>query len=185
MLWRKHYSRLIQEHALVIRGRNSRILTDPFCACVNALMCSLIIAEYENSPNDKVDFIFDGKPSSSQANLVIAMYENNRDFFMPESYRSIMGTAIAMDDKDVLPLQAADLLVGQVRAALPVADDKQTLIPVDADPEPLAMIKRHRPIFVNVVTEDAIINNIRTNNVAISTRRLSTIKRERNMEKKK
>jgi len=185
IVFREHYCRLIQKHALMIKGRISKILADPFYACVNSLMCSLIVAEYEKSPNDKVDFIFDGKPGSGQANRIIMMYENNRDFFMPERYRSIMGTAIAMDDKEVLPLQAADLLAGQVRASLPMTADKKTLIPVDVDPEPLAIIKRHRPIFINVVPEEALVNNIKTNNVFISTRRLSTIKRERERKGKK
>ena len=175
MVGHEYYRRLIHEHALIIRERTSKILADPFCICVNALMCCVLGAEHKDHPNYKVDFIFDGKAGSGQANSVITMYELNRDFFMPEPYRSIMGTAIPMDDKEVLPLQAADFLVGQVRAALPV----------EADPEPLALMRRHRQIFAAVVPEGDILDNIRANNVDISTRRLNTIKRERDRGKKK
>jgi hypothetical protein len=184
MLPREYHRRMIQKHALIIRGHASKILTDPFFICMNALMCYVLGAEHRNSPNDKVDFIFDGKPGSRQANLTIMMYENNRDSFMPEPYRSIMGTAMPMNDMDVLPLQAADFLAGQVRAALPVAADGHSLIPVEADPEPLALMRKHRSINIFAVPESDILDNISMNNVGISTRRLSTIKRERGREKK-
>lgn len=163
---------MIDKHAITRGGRAHQNLEDPFFICLNSLIGYVLGAEYVGHPNDKVDFIFDGKPGGRQATRVIAMYEVTRDF-MREPYRSVMGTAAAMDDKEAVPLQAADFLAGQVRAAIKLKDD----------PEPLATMRRHKFIHVSTVSKEVIEATISAHNFGVSTRRLLTIKRERDREK--
>jgi hypothetical protein len=164
---------MIDKHAITRGGRAHQGLEDPFFICLNSLIGYVLGAEYVGHPNDKVDFIFDGKPGNRQATRAIAMYEVTRDL-IHEPYRSIMGTATAMDDKEVLPLQAADFLAGQVRAAIKLKDD----------PEPLALMRRHKFIHVSTVSKEVIEATISAHNFGVSTRRLLTIKRERDREKR-
>lgn len=163
---------MIDKYAITREGRAHQNLEDPFFICLNSLIGYVLGAEYVGHPNDKVDFVFDGKPGSRQATRAIAMYEVTRDF-MHEPYRSVMGTAAAMDDKVVLSLQAADFLVGQVRAAIKLGDD----------PAPLALMRRRKFIHVSTVSKEVIEATISAHNFGVSTRRLLTIKRERDREK--
>lgn len=175
MIGRNYLRRMIEKHAVMIRGHAHQNLEDPFYICMNCLIGYTLGSEYDGYPNDKVDFIFDGKPGSAQATRVIAMYEECRNV-IPEPYKSVMGYALPMNDRDVLPLQAADLLAGQVRVAINTK--------ADPDPEPLALMSRHIPMDVRVVDEEIIRETISVHNFAISTRRLLTIQRERDREGK-
>jgi hypothetical protein len=173
MVGRPLLRHMIARYAITREGRAHQNLEDPFFICLNSLIGFVLGSEYVGRPNDKVDFVFDGKPGSRQATRAITMYEVARDF-IHEPYRSIMGTAAAMDDKEVLPLQAADFLVGQVRAAINLKDD----------PEPLALMRRHKFIHVSTVSKEVIEATVSAHNFGVSTRRLLTIKRERDREKR-
>ena len=76
-----------------------------------------------------------------------------------------------MNDLDVLPLQAADMFVGQLRRAFIEKGER--------DPEPLYILRRHIPMWIKLVDEETIRSTISYHNFGVSTRRLSTIKRER------
>ncbi|HEX8844670.1 MAG TPA: hypothetical protein VF791_08510 [Pyrinomonadaceae bacterium] len=176
---RGQLKRMIEKEAVVIRDKVHQYLSDPFYICIGSLVGHMLGSQYGKYPDEKVDFIFDGQPGSSQATRFIAQYEVFREF-APEPIKRIMGTAIAMDDKEVLPLQAADLLVGQVRTAgqLMIAGQRM------AEPELLAIMHQQRPIRIEPVTDEVIRQTISTHNLAISTRRLLTIKRQHGGEKR-
>jgi hypothetical protein len=133
-------------------------------------------SEYTKYPDDKVDFIFDGKTGSKQSHRLITMFEVTRDY-LRDPMPSIMGSAIPMNDMDVLPLQAADLLAGQARLAF--------LQKSARDPEPLALLRRRVPMRIKLVDRETILSTISFHNFGVSTRRLSTIKRERDRQNPK
>ncbi|MGB8508691.1 MAG: hypothetical protein WCD76_09815 [Pyrinomonadaceae bacterium] len=172
---RQFYQRMIGKYAVTLRGRAHKMLEDPFYICMNSLIGYVVGSESVGHPDDKIDFIFDGKPGSGQAKRLIAMFETSRDFSPEPDIRRLLGSAIPMNDMDVLPLQAADLLAGQMRVVVRNQSE---------DPEPLGLIRRRRFVYAGVVSEEAIRLTINYHNAAISTRRLSTIKREREREKK-
>ena len=171
LVGRQYLNSMIAKYAVTPVHQN---LKDPFYICMNGLIGYILGSQYAVYPDDKVDFIFDGKPGSGQANRLIAMYEVCRDV-LPEPIKKLMGTAMPMNDKEVLPLQAADLLAGQVRLAMQLKTE---------DPEPLSLIRRHRPLWVKVVDEEAIRATISYHNFGVSTRRLLTIKRQGEGKKK-
>lgn len=158
---------MIEKHAVKPVHQN---LKDPFFICINSLTGYVLGSEYTKYPNDKVDFIFDGKLGSKQATRLITMFDVTKEY-VPEPLPSLMGSVIPMDDKDVLPLQAADLLAGQARLAF--------LQKAAQDPEPLGLLRRNMPMWTKLVDKETIVSTISFHNFGVSTRRLSTIKRER------
>ncbi|HKZ76891.1 MAG TPA: DUF3800 domain-containing protein [Pyrinomonadaceae bacterium] len=153
-------------------------LKDPFYICLNSLVGYVIGSQFRNYPDDKVDFVFDGKPGSAQANRVMAQWETLKEFGLgPETLRKNMGTILPMNDQEVLPLQAADLLASQLRLAWMEKGVK--------DPEPLYTLRRKNvPLWVSLVDEISIRSTISFHNFGVSTRRLSTVKRERDRAEK-
>jgi hypothetical protein len=166
---RNYLRRMIQKHAVTIKGRAHQNLEDPFFICANSLMGYVMGSESVGHPGQKVDLIFDGKPGSAQANRLTTMLEVCREL-APEPIPHLLGSATPMDDKEALPLQAADLLVGQVRMAVQTRAE---------DPEPLKLIRQHKFVWVKIVDEEIILSTISFHNFGISTRRLLTIERER------
>jgi hypothetical protein len=143
---RSRLNRMIEEHALTIRGEVHQYLQDPFYICMQSLVGFGLGAEYAKHPNDKVDFIFDGTPDSAQAKRYITMWEVCCEL-LPEPIPNLMGTAIPMNDKEVPPIQAADLLAGQMRMAAQL----------QADPEPLRLMRQHRPILIQAVDDITVV----------------------------
>ena len=89
-----------------------------------------------------------------------------------------MGSILPMNDLDVLPLQAADLLAGQLRLS--------SVQKGEQDPEPLGILRRRTPMWISIVDERSIWSTISYHNFGISTQRLLTIKRQKgNRDKKK
>jgi hypothetical protein len=82
-----------------------------------------------------------------------------------------MGCAKAMDDKEAMPLQAADLLVGQTRMTMQLR--------LAEDPGPLRLIRQRNFVHVKVVDDVTIMSTISFHNFGLSTRRLLTIQRDR------
>jgi hypothetical protein len=171
--FRPFLNAMISKHAVNPVHQN---LKDPFFICVNSIIGYVLGSESAKYPNDKVDFIFDGKPGSKQANRLIAMFELVKET-QAEPLPSLMGSAIPMNDMDVLPLQAADLLAGQARLAF--------LEKRPRDPEPLALLRREVPMWIKLVDEETIRATISYHNFGISTRRLHTFKRERESRERK
>jgi hypothetical protein len=170
---RAYLRAMIKKHAVEPVHQN---LKDPFFICINSLTGYVLGSESVGYPNDKVDFIFDGKPGSAQANRLASMFEVTREFG-PDPIPKLMGSAIPMNDKEVLPLQAADLLAGQAR----MSHRQRNL----GDPEPLSLLRRRLPMWIKVVDEQTILSTISFHNFGISTRRLLAISRERDRKKKK
>ena len=144
-------------------------LKDPFYGCLNSLIGYVIGSQYVKYPNDKVDFIFDGTQGSPTATRVMAQWERIREF-LPEPLQSNVGSVIPMRDVDVVLLQAADSRISQCRLA--------NLEKGTSDPEPLGILRRRIPMWISAIDETNIRSAIRDHNIAISTLRLLTIKRQ-------
>lgn len=172
-LSRPFLNRMIERYSV---ERVHQYLKDPFYTCLNCIVGYVIGSQYQHYPNDKVDFIFDGKQGSKQANRVMAQWDTIRDL-LPEPLPTNVGSVLPMNDLDVLPLQAADLFVGQLRRALIEKGER--------DPEPLYILRRHIPMWVKLVDEETIRSTIRYHNFGVSTRRLSAIKREQESKERK
>jgi hypothetical protein len=92
------------------------------------------------------------------------MYEFIRSI-SSDSYQAIMGSAIPMDDVNVMPLQAADLLAGQIRMAAQY----------QGHPAPLLLLTQHNRNCIQPLDEKSIRIFLSLFNVAVSTRRLTAI----------
>jgi Protein of unknown function (DUF3800) len=88
-------------------------MTTPYDFCFHSIAGIVLTHQYLTLKNDQgVDFIFDENPSFEACEK---MYRKLKKL-MPPGVRAIAGTATELNDKQVAPLQAADLLVGQVTA---------------------------------------------------------------------
>lgn len=168
---RPYLNAMIEKYAVKPVHQN---LKDPFYTGLDCLIGYVIGNQYRMYPNDKVDFIFDGTQGSPTATRVMAQWETIREM-LPEPLRSNVGSVIPLRDEDVGPLQAADLFVSQCRLAF--------LEKGETDPEPLGILRRSGiPMWISIVDEAVIRSTISFHNYGVSTRRLSTIKREKNRE---
>lgn len=172
ILDREQYFRIVDEMVVKKSGTLYRnYIKDPLYILLHRLVDWVLHNQYESNPNDKVDFIFD---SGKMSERVVAMFEFIRDNFSHLS-PPIMGTLIPMDDKKVMPLQAADLFAGQIRMAL------QTNGRIFS---PLVVLKQMKWYWVENLDEGSIRGFLTITNISSSLRRLSQIKKERDREKK-
>jgi hypothetical protein len=172
-LSRPFLNRMIERHAI---NRVHPYLKDPFYTCLNCIVGYVIGSQYQHYPNDKVDFIFDGTQGSKQANRVMAQWDTIRDL-LPEPLPTNVGSVLPMNDLDVLPLQAADLFVGQLRQSFIEKPER--------DAPPLEILRRRIPMWIKLVDEETIRSTISYHNFGVSTQRLSALKREKESKERK
>jgi hypothetical protein len=86
------------------------------------IIIPLILEEHsERGIKGPIDFIFDdGKEPSRATRWCIELYEVIKEWHerLEHPYYALMGKADTATDRDVKPLQAADLLAGQIRGSL-------------------------------------------------------------------
>jgi hypothetical protein len=107
------FKKLFSENILPPKVMRSIIkFTEPYHFCVQGTIAQILGHQVvaEKNTRDRVDFVFDdGIPFLHDC---IPLYEK-RKLEMPEGYKSIAGTVIPGNDKEIVALQAADLLAGQ------------------------------------------------------------------------
>jgi hypothetical protein len=169
VLYRQQYFQIVEEMVVKKSGRLYQdYINDPLFIALHHLVGLVLGTQYVENPHDKVDFILDGKAGSGPTNRVISMYEFTRSI-MPGWFQAIMGTAIPMNDIGVMPLQASDLLAGQIRMASQYR----------GHPAPLLLLRRHNRNWIRRLDETSIRIFLSQFNVAVSTRRLSAIANRR------
>jgi hypothetical protein len=88
-------------------------LARPYTVCFHALTIRLAHYQVEIGSTTPVDFIFDSQEGLEQE--MTMTYDMARRFQPPEVQRLLAVSPIFRDDKDALPLQAADMLAWHVR----------------------------------------------------------------------
>jgi hypothetical protein len=155
-----------------LRGRNrSRdYFRGPFYIAFHSLFGMILGIHSERYPDriDRIDFIFDGKRGSNATSRCIAIHELVRQSATPP-YDLLMGTAVPGDDKEILPLQAADLLAGQYRMFCQYA-------PYDKMPAPLSVLNDHVPIYSVALNEEMLLPFISQVNMFTATKILRDVK---------
>lgn len=73
---------------------------------------------YHAGFRDKIDFIFDGNKTDKALRDCIAVYHDIKEGFKDEIWYPIMGEMVPGDDKELAPLQAADMYAGQLRQSI-------------------------------------------------------------------
>jgi hypothetical protein len=106
--------------------RSILTFTEPYHFCVQGLIAQILGHQIlvENNTRDRLDFVFDDGITFLQD--CIALYEKKKPE-MPEHYRKIAGTATLGDDKEIVALQAADLLAGQCLSKARLGKDPEAL----------------------------------------------------------
>jgi hypothetical protein len=122
--------------------------------------------EVAKNLRDKVDFVFDR--GVSYLDDCIANYPK-LIAVLPQAAQKIAGTVVPEDDKDVVALQAADLLVGQMAAEIKHNGKR---------PAALEMLRKAKDIRIfNCLPEKPNLKNLSLINVAWSTMQLDKIKK--------
>lgn len=146
------FSEMVKKYAIEPIQDN---LKDPLYICILSVMSLAMGVEFAAYPNEKIDFIFDGTPASSQAIRIVDQFEKVRNN-LPEYMQNQMGTATPMNDKTVRPLQAADLLAGQSRLTLLKGNY--------VIPEPLRLIRERMNVFTQTLRADTLFATIQEHN---------------------
>lgn len=136
------------EHPKVVRSviHASR----PYDWCFHSIVSLVVQRQLELSCTAKVDFIFDkGDPAFHDCSKIFREIKNDPKF--PEEKRAILGTFVEGDDKEIMPLQAADLLAGQSTAKL-------RGMPIE---EPFRVLARNkRLVFCPIRADDPVIKGL-------------------------
>jgi hypothetical protein len=164
----------LSRHASVFKGsllapkqlRTIMKLTHPYQWCFFSGTAAVLQAQLERgTTQDKVDFIFDEQ--SGLFDECAAFYTEFRQQ-MPSDKLAIAGAVTQSDDKTVGPLQAADLLVGQMTTNLrfgkPEAHWRRM-----ATCHQIMAVKAYPPAF------ETIPDLVSAVNIAWSTKRLGSI----------
>lgn len=119
--------------------RNILKYTEPYEFCFHGIVATVLQQEAAKGP-EVVDFIFDEQ--AGMAENCIALYEafkqNPDKFPFPPELRAIAGSITETADMGMPPIQAADLLAGQM-----IANLKRGVVP-----EPLKMLGTARQIAI-------------------------------------
>ena len=95
--------------------RSIGIPTEAYEYCALNLTCRVFQVQLEHGMHNRVDFVFD---SHSLLPRLIKLYRLLKTNSLNAATKEIAGTLTAGDDKTTAPLQAADLLAGQMIASL-------------------------------------------------------------------
>lgn len=112
--WSIHFSVSRNEYRDIVAPVAAFPAKNPYFACYIGVLISVSRLQEHIGSSVPVDFVFD-EQSSLQADAV-AMYDYIKQTMPQPEWTSMLGsTPIFRDDKDVLPLQAADMLAWHVR----------------------------------------------------------------------
>jgi hypothetical protein len=168
------FNAYVKDEAIQRRGKISRELKDPFYIAFSELVPVIHAVHYHSGIRDRIDFVIDGNKSDKALRRCIDVFRDLKEEFKEHPWHPLMGEIIPGDDKDLLPLQAADLLAGQTRRCL-----------VDLDVTPiLKMYERsHVPVFGLYVGKDKLTKWREGFNKNQATDILTAIKNEREAKK--
>jgi hypothetical protein len=148
--------------------------TDPYHWAFNCIVSGILGHQIEIARNltEKVDFVFD--KGLSYLDDCIANYLK-LIAVLPSAAQRIAGTVIPEDDRDVVALQAADLLVGQMAAEIK-SNGKR--------PAALEMLRKSKDICIfNCLRQKPDLKNLSLVNIAWSTMQLENIKKGKGRKK--
>jgi len=99
----------------------------PFYIAFSHLVPMIHALHYHSGFRDKVDFIFDGNKTDKGLRDCIAVYDGIKESFEGEGWYSLMGEITPGDDKELAPLQAADMYAGQLRQSFMAGETRGTI----------------------------------------------------------
>lgn len=150
--------------------RNFVTFTEPYhfgCLCVISQILGYQVNAIKNLI-DQVDFIFDDGVRFFHD--CAAIYPKFKDMIPPE-WKAIAGTMVPLDDKNVVALQAADMLVGQALLNLRTAESSAAL--------EILVAKRIFQFNCLAAPPESIPKAISKMNVMWATRQLDKAKRKK------
>ncbi len=166
------YKTHVTDKAIRKRNRLVKRLADPFYLAFGDLVRVVLSTHYYAGIRDQIDFIFDGNKSDSALGSSVTAYNRLKREFKNHPWWHLMGTIVPGDDKQLLPLQAADLLAGKTRKS--VIDDRL---------DPVFEIWRDRvPILFHVLTQADFEAHVAGFNIGEATNVLEEIKQKRDAE---
>jgi hypothetical protein len=126
-----------------------QILSSPYPICFHTLVASVLQVQAALDRESRVDFVFDEK--SDGLRKCIGSYENWKKIATrlgPISLATVQlaGTIIPTNDRDVLPLQAADLLAGQFTSEIKAGEPEYLL----------KGLRARRPVMYTTVEENDV-----------------------------
>jgi hypothetical protein len=116
------YATFVKQQAVIRRGKLRLEQKLPFYIAFVHMLSSIHSMHYHGGSKDKVDFIFDGDKTDTALRECIGIYYDIKENSKHEPWYPIMGEMMHGDDKDLPPLQAADLFAGQLRQSIMLAD---------------------------------------------------------------
>jgi len=99
-------------------GKLKPIQKLPFYIAFSHLVPTVHALHYHQGFRDRVDFIFDGDKTDKGLRDCIAVYDAIKDDFKDEPWYPLMGEIIPGDDKELPPLQVADMFAGHLRLSI-------------------------------------------------------------------
>lgn len=109
------YKQFVVDRAIDKRPKLHKQLSNPFAAAFSRMVTIVLSTHYDSGFRDPIDFIFDGHKTDKALMNSIRAYNLMRAERKSHPWASLMGDIVPGDDKREKPLQAADLLAGQVR----------------------------------------------------------------------
>ena len=133
-----------------LRSVFKRILSGPYPMCFHDIVSGVLQNQVSSGDKTQVDFVFDHRNgdlvkciSAYESWKGIAPTQNRVGTAMGE----IAGTIIPGNDRELPPLQAADLLAGQITAYIRAGEPERPLA---------ALLTRHKIFFMKVEERDVI-----------------------------
>ena len=154
-MWRSHFDSVILDHVRALKNPKYELLRDPYYFCYSRFVSLLLqrLPEFNSClPEDEKLSLLDvyvdenGKLAENASKLFLWMKKN-----ADQERASLMGAAAPLDDKVTVPLQCADLYMGQLREYYTSG--------VVTDVMEILMGRTFRPPFVEVSldwTKDAL-----------------------------
>jgi hypothetical protein len=171
---RRMYKAIVEGQAVRHRGKVLPDLRDPFFVAFHHLVPLVITWHFHLGVTDRIDFIFDGNDSDVALRRSRVMYESIKSSMTDEPSYPLMGSIHPGDDKELMPLQAADLLAGQMRRSI-----------LDARHTHVIWMWRDTPTICRNVTQASIEEDVKIHNVEFSTQRLERVGKRKQSERKK
>jgi hypothetical protein len=112
------YREFVKNKAIIRRGKLRPEQKHPFYIAFAHLVPRIHALHYHSGFMDKIDFIFDGDKTDRALRDCIRTFGNIKYDFKDEIWYPLMGEMIPGDDKELAPLQAADMLAGQMRKSI-------------------------------------------------------------------
>jgi len=117
----------VKDKAITRRGKMRPEQKHPFYIAFTHLVPLIHALHYHSGFRDKIDFIFDGDKTDRALRDCIREFGSVKEDYKNEIWYPLMGEIIPGDDKELAPLQAADMLAGQLRKTI-VESEVQPII---------------------------------------------------------